>query len=171
MEIDLSGYKIRSFEKNDISSVSFHANNPRVSANLRNRFPYPYAKEDAIIWIEHALSQSPQKDFAIANPSKAIGGIGLELFNDVYFQSAAIGYWLAEEYWGRGIMTRAVIAFTQYAFETYGIIRIFANVFQSNPASCRVLEKSGYILEGRLKKSVNKNGRILDQFLYAKVIK
>jgi RimJ/RimL family protein N-acetyltransferase len=170
MEIDLDGYKIRNYENKDISSISFHANNPSVSANLRNRFPYPYTKEDAQFWIDHVLSQNTQKDFAIACFSEAIGGIGLEFFDDVYFQSAAIGYWLSEKYWGKGIMTKAVTAFTKYAFDTYKIIRIFANVFESNPASCRVLEKAGYTLEGRLKKSVSKNGKILDQFLYAKVV-
>jgi len=44
-----------------------------------------------------------------------------------------------------------------------------AGVFEGNPASARLLEKAGYVLEGRLRKSVTKNGRTLDQFLYARV--
>ena len=66
-------------------------------------------------------------------------------------------------------MTAAVTAFTEYVFRNYDLIRIFAAVFESNPASVRVVEKAGYTFEGRLRKSVNKNGRILDELMYAKV--
>ena len=170
MRMDIDGYWIREFQPEDIPSIVRHADNPNVSAHLKDRFPYPYTRNDAELWIRHVLEQNPTTDFAVADQSGAIGGIGLEFLGDVNIKSAGLGYWLGEYYWGRGIMTRAVRAFTTYAFITFDLIRIFAYVFESNPASARVLEKNGFIREGILRKSVYKNGSILDQWLYARVI-
>jgi RimJ/RimL family protein N-acetyltransferase len=86
---------------------------------------------------------------------------------DVERVSAEIGYWLAEPFWGRGIATEAVVAVTQYAIATHRITRVFALPFASNAASCRVLEKAGYALEGRLRRSAIKDGKIVDQMQYA----
>ena len=169
MKIDFDSYHIRSFSNKDIRSMVRHANNPRIAANLRNRFPHPYTVDDAEKWLEYVKSKKPETNFAIATPSEAIGGIGFELMDDVHYQTAELGYWIGEDYWGRGIMTAAVTVFTEYAFRNYDLIRIFAAVFESNPASVRVVEKAGYTFEGRLRRSVNKNGRILDELMYAKV--
>lgn len=84
-------------------------------------------------------------------------------------RSAEIGYWLGEPFWGRGIATAAVIAVTGYAFTRHDLVRLHAGVFEWNPASARVLEKAGYSLEGRLRKSVTKNGETIDQLLYATI--
>lgn len=169
MMIDLGGWRIRSYSPEDVPAVARHANNPRVAANLRDRFPHPYTEKHARIWIGHCLEQRPERNFAIANAEEVIGGIGLELQPDVHRASAELGFWLAEPYWGQGIMTRAARAMTDYALARFGLIRVFAMVFESNPASARVLEKAGFELEGRLRMSVIKNGRVLDQLLYAYV--
>jgi RimJ/RimL family protein N-acetyltransferase len=87
----------------------------------------------------------------------------------VHRRSAEIGYWVAEPYWGRGIATKAVGALTAFAFAHHDLVRIFAGVFASNPASARVLEKAGYAFEGRLRRSVVKDGIVLDQLMYAMV--
>ncbi len=169
MKIDFGGYHIRSFSDKDIRSIARYANNPRIAANLRNRFPYPYTIDDAEKWLEYVKSKRSETNFAIATPSEAIGGIGLEFMDDIHYQTAELGYWIGENYWGRGIMTAAVTVFTEYALKNYDLIRIFAAIFESNPASVRVIEKAGYTFEGRLRRSVNKNGRILDELMYAKV--
>ncbi|MGH7406412.1 MAG: GNAT family N-acetyltransferase [Candidatus Methylomirabilales bacterium] len=100
---------------------------------------------------------------------EAVGRIGLDLQTDVHRRSAEIGFWLAEPYWGRGIATEAVRAMTDFAFATFDLCRIFAGVFEWDPASVRVLEKAGYAYEGRLRKSVTKDGQTIDAFLYAVV--
>ena len=105
----------------------------------------------------------------IAPEEELIGVVGLTFQEDVYRRSAEIGYWLGEPFWGRGLATEAVIDATRMAFERFDLIRLFAQVFETNPASCRVLEKAGYVLEGRLRHSVVKKGRVLDQLLYARV--
>jgi RimJ/RimL family protein N-acetyltransferase len=169
MKIEFDGYYIRSFSNKDVQSIARHANNPRIAANLRNGFPHPYTIDDAEKWLQYVKSKKPETNFAIATRSEAIGGIGLELMDDVHYQTAGLGYWIGEDYWGKGIMTAAVTVFTEYAFRNYDLIRIFAAIFESNRASVRVIEKAGYTFEGRLRRSVNKNGRILDELMYAKV--
>ena len=89
------------------------------------------------------------------------------LASDVERVSAEIGYWLGEACWGRGVCTEALAAVTAYALDTYGLTRVFAVPFAHNAASCRVLEKAGYTMEGRLRRSAIKDGRICDQLLYA----
>lgn len=115
------------------------------------------------------IGASPESDFAIASPTEMIGGVGLTFGSDVYRRSAEIGYWLGEPFWGRGITTAAVIAVTDYAFAEHDVVRVEAAVFESNPASARVLEKAGYVLEGRLRKSVTKDGHTLDELMYARI--
>jgi [ribosomal protein S5]-alanine N-acetyltransferase len=99
----------------------------------------------------------------------AVGGVGIELGTDVFRRSAEIGYWLGEPFWGRGIATEALRAMTAYAFERFDICRLEAGVFDWNPASARVLEKNGYVLEGRARLGVIKDGRMGDRLLYALV--
>ena len=158
---------IRSWRPEDIPSLVRHANNRRVWRNLKDRFPHPYTVSDAEHWIRHATRAMPQTHFAIAIGGEAIGGVGLDLQTDVFRLSAEIGIWLGEVYWGRGIGTGAVRAVTEFAFANFGVCRVYAGVFEWNPASMRMLEKAGYSLEGRLRKSVTKDGQTIDQMLYA----
>lgn len=165
MVINSEGFQIRSWTLEDIPSLARHANNANVSANLRDGFPYPYSEINAEIFITANLNAS--LSFAIAINEEAAGGIDLITGADVHRYTAEIGYWLAEPYWGRGIMPRAVQALTNYAFQHTDLIRIYASVFETNPASVRVLEKNGFQLEGILRKSVIKKGVIMDSYLYA----
>lgn len=162
------GYGIRPWRRGDEPSLVRYANNPRVAANLRDAFPHPYTPADARAWIGRAGREDPQTSFALAAGEEAIGGIGLILGSDVFRRSAELGYWLGEPFWGRGITTRAVAAFTAWAFARFELVRIAAGVFESNPASSRVLEKAGFNLEGRLARAVEKGGRILDLLVYAR---
>ena len=169
MRIPLGDYELRSFRPEDAASLARHANNRRIAATLRDRFPFPYTLKHAREWIQHATAENPECHFAIVTAEQAIGSIGLELQSDVHVRSAEIGYWVAEEFWGRGIATAAVRGFTAWAFAESDLLRIYAYVFESNPASAKVLEKAGYSLDGRLRCSVVKGGKILDQFLYSVV--
>jgi RimJ/RimL family protein N-acetyltransferase len=146
-----------------------HANSRKVSINLRDRFPYPYTVNDARMWLEMVVGHAPETNFAIDVGGEAAGGIGFTLQPDVARRSAEIGYWLGEEYWGRGITTEALIAVTDHAFANYDLCRLYAHVFEWNGASARVLEKAGYTFEGRLRKSVTKEGQTIDQLMYAMV--
>jgi len=167
MEFRLSKSTLREWKPGDAKSLVRHANNRKIWRNLRDAFPHPYTLADAKRWIKIANPTTPETNFAIVVEGAAVGGIGLLLKNDVFRRSAEIGYWLGEEYWGRGIVTEAVRAVTDYAFETFDICRVYAGVFEWNPASIRVLEKAGYEFEGRMKKSVTKDGHTIDELIYA----
>ncbi len=161
--------QIRSWRFSDFGSLIRHANNPAIWRNVRDGFPSPYTEFDAERWLAHVLTTTPETQFAIAVNNEAVGAIGVILQEDVHRVSAEMGYWLGEEYWGRGIMTCAVRSFGDYALRTYGLTRVYAHVFEWNRASARVLEKAGFTLEARLHKSAAKDGRIIDEFQYALV--
>lgn len=167
MRIDLGQVHIREYRDGDAQALVRHANNRNIWRNLRDRFPYPYSHRDAFRWLRQVSLQTPPHDFAIATEDELIGAIGLQPQEDVHRQSAEIGYWLAEPYWGQGIATRAVRAMTEYTFAKTPVVRLYAMVFAWNPASARVLEKAGYVLEGRLRKSVLKDNELIDQLVYA----
>lgn len=169
MEIPLSQSVLRPWRPGDEASLVRHANNRNIWRNVRDRFPYPYTMEHALTWIELAKRVQPVTNFAIVVDGEAVGGIGLVLKDDIYSRSAEIGYWLGEEFWGRGIATEAVSALTDWAFANFDLCRIYAGVFEWNPASMRVLEKAGYQLEARLRKRVTKDGHTIDELIYAVV--
>ena len=170
MEIDLTSCKVRSWKWSDADAIVRHANNRKVWLNLRDLFPHPYTAADARSWLQSVTERQPETNFAIAVKGEAVGGIGFMLQLDVAYRSAEIGYWLGEQFWGRGIATEAVIAVSEYAFSSHDLCRLYANVFEWNPASARVLEKAGFAFEGRLRKSVTKDGQTIDQLMYAIVL-
>lgn len=167
MELNCGKCQLRTWHPNDIESVVHHANNRKVWLNMRDGFPHPYTQADAQDWIQRARAARPETSFAIVVAGQAVGGIGFELKTDVERYSAEVGYWLGEEFWGQGICTEALKAATPYALKTYHLNRIFALPLSGNLASIRVLEKAGYRREGLLRLSAYKNGRFLDQALYA----
>ena len=169
MELKLKTCSVRSWDWRDRDAIVKHANNRNVWINLRDRFPHPYTIHDARRWLEMVVGQTPETNFAIATANEAVGGIGFTVQHDVARRSAEIGYWLGEEFWGRGIATEALIAVTDHAFSNYDVCRLYAHVFDWNRASARVLEKAGYVFEGRLKKSVTKDGQTIDQLMYAMI--
>ena len=161
---------VRSWRTSDAESLLRHANNRNIWLNLRDAFPYPYTKHDARAYIRSVRDRTPETTFAIAVDEEAVGSIGFVLRTDVERVSAEIGYWLAEPFWGRGIATEALAALTQYAIVAHGLTRIYALPFAWNLASCRVLEKAGYVLEARLRRSAIKDGEITDQMQYAYIV-
>ena len=157
---------LRRFRVTDKSRLVELANNPRVSSNLRDAFPYPYTQDDADQWFKTALNQQQQHIFAIAQSDQLIGGIGFHPLDDVYRHTAELGYWLGEPYWGKGIMSRAVAVIVQLVFTTTDLTKLFAGVFSNNPASAAVLEKNSFYFEGRLRNAVVKRGKVLDELRY-----
>lgn len=168
--LDREGCLLRPWRRGDAASLAENADNREVWLNLRDRFPHPYTRADAEGWIAHVEGQAPPTHLAIEVDGAAVGGIAIQLGSDIERCSAEIGYWLGEAYWGRGIVTAAVRAMTEHAFREFPLTRVFAVPFARNPASCRVLEKAGYLLEGTLRRSAIKDGQVLDQCLYARVL-
>ena len=169
MLLKLKSCVLRSWRIADAEALARHADNRKIWLNLRDAFPHPYTRHDAREFIQSVTSRPPETTFAIAVDGEAVGCVGFVLRPDVERVSAEIGYWLAESFWGRGIATDALIALTDYAIATHSLTRVYALPFAWNTASCRVLEKAGYRLEARLRRSAIKNGVITDQMQYALV--
>ena len=167
MQLMLKTCAVRSWRTSDAESLLRHANNRNIWLNLRDAFPHPYTKHDARAYIRSVRERTPETTFAIAVDDEAVGSVGFVLRTDVERVSAEIGYWLAEPLWGRGITTEALTALTKYAIDTHGLTRIYALPFAWNAASCRVLEKAGFVLEARLRRSAIKDGQVTDQMQYA----
>jgi RimJ/RimL family protein N-acetyltransferase len=167
MRLQLSSCVIRPWQISDAASLQRQADNRNVSMHLRDRFPFPYGIEQARAFLEFISAQPAPTVWAIDVGGDAAGGIGIELHNDVERVSAEIGYWLGEQFWGRGIATEALKAVTAAVFERFDLTRLYAVPFADHVASVRVLEKAGYVREGHLRQSAIKDGKIRDQFLFA----
>ena len=134
---------------------------------MRDRFPHPYTAEHAREWVEHTSSRQPPCHFAIDLEGEAVGGVGVEVGEDIERISGELGYWLGELHWGKGLVTEAAGEVTTYAFETLGLHRVFATPFTKNAASIRVLEKLGFRREGTLVENAIKDGELISEAVYA----
>ncbi len=168
MIIQKDSILLRPWKTEDAERLAEIANNKNIYDNLRDGFPHPYSIEDAKKYISGAQEDNNQlKIFAIVVDGIVAGSIGAFFLKDVYRKNAEIGYYLAEEYWGRGIMTKVIKAITEYLFDNFDIIRVYAEPFARNFGSRRVLEKAGYRFEALLKSNVIKNNEIEDSCIFA----
>lgn len=160
---------IREWKMSDAAALAAALSNHNILNNLRDGLPYPYTEKDAADYIGFILNSDPKDTFAYAIDvdGKAVGSIGAFRQGNIHFRTAELGYYLAEEYWGKGIMTRAVSMLCEKLFAETDIIRIFAEPFEQNTGSRRVLEKAGFQLEGIMKNNAFKNGKVLDMALYS----
>jgi [ribosomal protein S5]-alanine N-acetyltransferase len=168
MEILFEGIVLRPWSIRDATQLGLIANNNNIASNLRDGFPFPYSAKDAINWLNMILPENfPPRFFAITIDSLLVGSIGIVTKSDIYRKNVEIGYFLAEEQWGKGIATKAIKAITSYAFQNFDIIRAYAEPFADNQGSRRALEKAGFKLEATLKSNVIKNGIIKDSCIYS----
>lgn len=158
---------LRPWKKEDLASLVKYANNSSIAKFMTNQFPHPYAEENGLMFIDFATKNNPPNIMAIEINGEASGGIGLHPQSDIQCKNAELGYWLAEPFWGKGIITKAVGQMVDYGFSNWDFTRIYARPFGTNIASQKVLEKAGFVLEARFEKSLFKNGEFLDELVYA----
>lgn len=159
--------KLRPWRKSDVSFFVNNATNPEIAKNMTDRFPQPYTERDAKTFIKNAIHTDPTSRFAILYQDEVVGSIGVFPQEDINRLNAELGYWLAEPFWGKGIMTDAIKYMVEYAFDMLPIDRIFARPFPTNPASQKILEKNGFVLEATIKDGLIKNGVKMDELIYA----
>jgi ribosomal-protein-alanine N-acetyltransferase len=167
MRLRLKDCDVRSWTHDDAEAIVRHANNRNVSGTLRDGFPSPYTLADARSFLDAMVGRVPETAFAIAVNDEAVGNVALIVRDDP--TAAEIVCWLGEAWWRHGIATQATQAVTEWAWDALGLTRIQALVFEWNAPSARVLEKAGYVLEGRLPKHTLKDGRLVDRLVYAAV--
>lgn len=166
MKIERDKLIIREWTREDRSALARNINNINIWNNVRDGLPFPYTEEDADFFINVVLEKAYQQDFAIEIDGMAAGSVGIIPGHDVERLNAEIGFWLGEQFWGRGVMSEAVSLISRYIFENTDMIRLFASVYEYNTASMRVLEKAGFTKIAVFHKAAIKNGKILDLHYY-----
>lgn len=168
-DIMTTGVKLRQWRREDAAQLAAIANNKKIWLNVRDRFPHPYTIADALQWIAFCNTQNPLQNFAIEIDHQIAGSIGIITKEDVYRRSIEIGYFIGELFWSRGIATKAVGLLMNHIIKEHDPIRVWAEVFEHNKASMRVLEKNGFILESIRKKSVFKNNLVLNDHVWVRL--
>ena len=162
---------LREWKIEDAESLASILNNQNILNNLRDGLPYPYTVKDAREFIQSILSADKNSIFcfAVISEGKVVGSIGVFRQSNIHSKTAELGYYIGERYWNNGIATCAVKKICKFIFENTDIIRIYAEPFSRNKASCRVLEKAGFVYEGTLKCNAIKNGVVENMNMYAKI--
>ncbi len=162
---------LRSFRKGDEKSLQENINNKNI-AKFTSTIRHPYNIRDAKNWIDRNLKNAKEKNpkkinFVIEKNGEVAGSVGLTKIENGH--KAEMGYWLAEKYWGAGIMTRAVKLVAEYGFKKLGLRKIYASVYSFNKGSQKVLKKSGFKLEGILSKHHKKDGKLIDLHVFGRL--
>lgn len=160
---------LREFKKGDENSLQKSINNKKIYNNT-SRIPYPYTMEHAKDWVNRNIKaykkqKSELFNFVIDINGKVVGSVG---FSSIKNKQAELGYWLAEKYWDKGVMTQAVKLAVNFAFKNLGLIKITGRVFIHNPASKRVMEKAGFQFKKIIKNDAKKDGKNIDSWLFIK---
>jgi ribosomal-protein-alanine N-acetyltransferase len=158
-------FTLRPWTSDDLPSLVQYANNVEIARYLIDMFPHPYTVADGQAYLEFATSLAGNI-FAIDVAGQAVGSIALHPQSDIHRKNAELGFWLAQPFWGQGIITQAVCQVVAYGFQAFDITRIFARPFGTNRASQRVLEKAGFALEAQFTQTLFKNGEFLDEWVY-----
>ena len=161
---------LREWKKSDSTALAKIANNKKIWDNVRDRLPYPYTEQDAKEWLALVKKQKIVTTFCVEADGELAGSIGFTLKEDVYRKSAEIGYFIGENFWGQGIATEAIRQLVGYIEENFDLVRIYAEVFEHNKASMKVLEKNGFYLESIRKKAAIKNNIVINDFVWVKII-
>jgi RimJ/RimL family protein N-acetyltransferase len=161
---------LREWKRSDGDALTAVANNKKIWDNVRDRLPYPYTKKDAKEWLELVKKQKTVTTFCIEVDGNLAGSIGVTLKDDVYRKTVELGYFIAEEYWGRGIATEAIRQMVSYVRKEFDIVRIYAEVFEYNKGSMKALEKNGFYLECIRKRGAFKNNVVLDDHVWVKLL-
>ncbi len=168
MEIFFEGIVLRPWTISDASQLALIADNKKIADNLRDGLPFPYSLKDALDWLNLILPENhPPRFFAITVDKQLVGSIAIVSKTDIYRKNFEIGFFLSENFWGKGIATKAIKAATSYAFRDFDIIRVYAESFSDNTGSRRALEKAGFRHEATLQRNIIKNEIIKDSCIYS----
>lgn len=158
---------LRDYQQADIDSIHQLLNNFAVSRFLSSRIPYPYSRDDANWWVTTGSKQEITRVIEFNQHLAGIIGVIPGRFENR--RCGELGYWLGQPFWGKGLATLAVQAMTRLIFSETVLVRLFAPIYGPNKASMRVVEKSGYLLEGIAKQAIFKDGEFFDEYIYARL--
>lgn len=162
---------LRNWRMEDAAALAGIIGNRHIQDNLRDGIPFPYTEADARAFLREMMAADPDRLFAFAVEAEGrlVGSIVLTRGQNVHSRTAEVGYYIAESCWGKGVGTAALRQACEWVFAQTDILRIYAEPYAFNAASCRILEKAGFSLEGIMRAHAFKNGRVLDMKLYARI--
>lgn len=166
----MSNLRLRVWQKNDAQQMATIANNKNIWNNVLDSFPSPYTVMDALQWINRESTAQPITKFAIDYNGTVVGGIGMILNEDVYKNTVELGYFVGENYWGKGIATQAIQQIVMLINQNPVVTRIMARVYAHNKASMKALQKAGFFLEGIQQKAAIKNNVVIDVYVWVKLV-
>jgi len=169
VRIQGEGFLLRAWRQDDLASLVRHADDPRVPRGLSDRFPHPYTRADGQAFLAGRVVDLTDPVFAIEIDGEACGGIAARPHAGDKAHGAELGYWLGSAHWGRGRMTRVVAAYLDWVVPALALHRVEANVLDTNPASARVLEKNGFVEEGRRRDAIRKPDGLHDLRLFGRI--
>ena len=164
---------LRPINKKDAADLAKSLNNLNISKWIVP-MPYPYKIKDAKWWINKQSNEFKKKQrtdytFMIElKPNKRlIGAVGVSGFDNNKVKGE-LGYWLDEKYWRQGIMSEAVEAIIDFAFNKLKLEKVFIPAFVENPSSNAIAKKMGFKLEGVLRQHARckATGKIHDENIW-----
>lgn len=158
---------LRDFTENDVEKLVTILNNESVTQFLSSKIPSPYTHQDAIWWVNEGSKSELIK--AISYKGEMVGCIGIYHGEFEYQKSGEIGYWLAQQYWRKGITLNAINQLVDYVFNNTGIVRLSAPVFSGNNPSMQLLLKAGFKEDAVLEKAIFKNGQYYNSHIFSKL--
>lgn len=159
--------KLRYFQQSDSKKLVRALNNPSVYQFLSSKIPNPYSEADASWWIETGSRYGHVRAIVINN--ELVGCIGVYVGEFEYCRSGEIGYWISDDYWGKGIATDAVNRLIDEIFIETDIVRITASVFSGNYASMKVLTKCRFKLDAVLEQAIYKDNQFYNNHLFSRI--
>lgn len=127
-------------------------------------FPHPYTLAIAEHWVERGHIDFGGDHWAIACNDEAVGGCGIAPRDGC----AEVGWWLAEAYWGQGVVTRAARLLVARALDDPRITRVVAPIHAGNERSMAVARNADLQLEAVQRHGAVKAGHLIDRHLYVR---
>lgn len=159
---------LRRIQRRDVNAIFTGLSHPQVIAHYGVSYHSLEATDEQMRWYDALLEERRGIWWGIALPGRdeLVGACG---FNEGSYTDRCldIGYWLMPEHWGRGLMQDCLPTILRFALGTLDVHRIHADVEPENPASGRLLERLGFVLEGTLRDVEYKNGRFLSLHQYS----
>lgn len=142
---------LRSPEPRDLPRVVKMAADYDI-ARMTLRMPHPYLEDHARTFLVRTASQDRKRDNTFVIDLEGEGAIGVMGFFHDKDPYPELGYWIGRPYWGRGLATEAAEGALNWAAKTWKKRAVSAGHFSDNPASGRVLTKSGFLYTGEVRR-------------------